>query len=280
MRFKFGVMIVLAVLLGMASKGFAQETEQDVLNRVLKDYDVKSIKHIGWFSINFGMNRINRHNDYNDFANYQSTQFTGTSVTWLNTAKSLGAELGTIMAKRFALSLGGEYWLKFGQKMSGSFMYTPAGQSITDPSSEMTVYGIYTGVQYYVMNPPTPTDRLTLPAVRIGGTAGYYRVKWTLWPEYQNLNLSTSQPEISNIAFEGSAPGFSFVVAGEYPLKFHGLSLNAELNYLYLNFKNVAWYNGREQEVVATYGGTPDSRVNLGLSGVRGKIELKKFFSW
>ncbi len=280
MRFRFGVMIALAVLLGMASKGFAQETEQDVLNRILKDYDVKHIKHIGWFSINFGMNRINRHNDYNDFANYQSTQFTGTSVTWLNTAKSLGAEMGTIFAKRFAVSLGGEYWLKFGQKMSGSYMYSPTGQTITDPSSEMTVYGIYTGVQYYVMNPPTPTNQLTLPALRIGGTAGYYRVKWTLWPEYQNLNLSTSLPETSNIAFEGSAPGFSFVVAGEYPLKFHGMSLNAELNYMYLNFKNVAWYNGREQEVVATYGGTPDSRVNLGLSGVRGKIELKKFFSW
>jgi hypothetical protein len=48
---------------------------------------------------------------------------------------------------------------------------------------------------------------------------------------------------------------------------------------MYLNFKNVAWYNDQDQEIVASYTGDADGRVDLGLSGFRAKIELKRFFS-
>jgi hypothetical protein len=280
MRFRHGFFLVLLSTLVFAGVALAQETEEEILNKFLKKNETKHIQHLGWFSANFAVNRINRHNNYNDFANYESQQFTGAELTWLNTAKALGVEVGTSVGKRFAISVGGEYWLKFGQTLTGTYMYQPAGAAISNPSSKIGVFGGYAGIFYYLMNPPTPSEKLSRPALRIGGTAGYYRVKWDLWPEYQNLNLSTAIPDGSNIAFEGSAPGFSAVVSGEYPLKFHGLSVCAELNYLYLNFKNVAWYNSSEQAVVATYGGTPDTRVNLTLSGVRAKFEVKKFFSW
>ncbi len=280
MRFRLGLFLVLCSLPALAGVTFAQETEEEVLARFLKKTETKHIQHLGWFSANFTLNRINRHNDYNDFANYETQHFQGAELSWLNTSSALGAEVGTGIGKRFAISVGGEYWLKFGQTLTGTYMYEPAGAAVTNPSSKISVFGAYAGIYYYAMNPPTPAERQVRPALKFGGTAGYYRVKWDLWPEYQNLNLSTSIPDGSNIAFEGSAPGFSAVVSGEYPLKFHNLSVCAELNYLYLNFKNVAWYNNREQEVVATYGGTTDSRVNLAFSGIRGKFEIKKFFSW
>ena len=63
-------------------------------------------------------------------------------------------------------------------------------------------------------------------------------------------------------------------------MKFGGLVLSGEASYLHLNFTNVAWYNSVDQEVVATYGGTDATRVDIALSGVRAKINLKKYFSW
>ena len=53
-----------------------------------------------------------------------------------------------------------------------------------------------------------------------------------------------------------------------------------DANYLYLNFGNVAAYNSSDQEIVATYSGEEDGRVDLGMSGFRGKVELKRYFSW
>ena len=69
-------------------------------------------------------------------------------------------------------------------------------------------------------------------------------------------------------------------MGGDYPLKFWGLLLGADMSYLYLNFKNVSWYNSADQEIVATYNDTPEGRVVLGLCGVRGKVQLKKYFTW
>jgi hypothetical protein len=52
------------------------------------------------------------------------------------------------------------------------------------------------------------------------------------------------------------------------------------MNYLHLNFKNIAWYNTNGEEIVVSLNGTEDGRVDLGLSGFRGRIELKRYFNW
>jgi len=114
--------------------------------------------------------------------------------------------------------------------------------------------------------------------VRVDGSVGYYQASWDLWDGYQNLNLATSVPEGVNTTLKGTAPGFSFGVGADYPLPFFDMALGVDVSYLYLNFTNVAWYNAEDEEIVATYNGTADSRVDLNLSGARARIELKRFF--
>ncbi|MDF1543823.1 MAG: hypothetical protein P1R58_01830, partial [bacterium] len=80
--------------------------------------------------------------------------------------------------------------------------------------------------------------------------------------------------------FKGNAPGLSAGFGMDYPLNFYGLSFGADMSYFYLNFTNVAWYNSIDQEVVASVDGTEDGRIDLNFSGVRGKLELKRFFNW
>ena len=57
-------------------------------------------------------------------------------------------------------------------------------------------------------------------------------------------------------------------------------NIGVDFGYMYLNFKNIAWYNSADEEIVVTYNNSEDSRVDLGLSGFRGKVELKRFFTW
>ncbi len=279
MRSVMAAIAVLLLLVGSAPV-FAGQTERDIVDRFLARAQKKHTHHLSWVAGNFGMNRINRQNDYNAFASYQSSNFSNGSLEWLGEAKSFGLDFGLVFAQKIGLSIGGEYWLKVGENKSGSFYYTPIGDSVTNLKSEIQVWGVTTGLQYYVFNRPTVTEQLTNPAVRIGGSVGYYQASWELWPEYQNLNLATSTPEATNIAFKGSAPGFMVNIGGDYPIQWNGMVIGADIGYMMLNFKNVSWYNSQDQEVVATVDGTSDGRVNLDLSGVKGRIEVKRFFSW
>ena len=74
--------------------------------------------------------------------------------------------------------------------------------------------------------------------------------------------------------------GFTLDIGVEYPTKALGMVMCADLSYMYLNFSNVAWYNGDNQEIVATYNGDNSGRVDLAFSGIRGKVQIKRFFSW
>ena len=283
MRSKFTLLAQLLCLTAIGSTISAQMTEQGLLDSLLQRTVVKQVRHLGWFSAGFGLNRINRYNDYNSFATYESKHLGGASLNWLDMGKSINADFGYPILPKLTLTVGGESWFRLGQTLKGTFTYTPDGSAamnVTNPSSEIKVMGFSLGAQYYLANPPTTEEMLTKPSLRIGGNVGYYQVSWDLWPEYQNLNLSTTTTERPNITFKGSAPGLSVSFGTDYPLKSSGWALCADLNYLYLNFKNVAWYNRSDQPVVATYAGTTNSRVNLALSGIRGKIEIKKFFRW
>jgi len=288
MRFKLIVLMIgIALLLSVsvsAQTRTTSKTEQELIDKYLqksKKVQEKS-KKLYWVTGHYSINRINRNNDYNKFAIYASSQFSNTDMSWLNTGSSLGLEFDWLVNKNFSWTLGGEYWMPLGETQVGTFDYTPpsGNSTVTELRSEIKVYGVSTGIQYYLLNPPTPTERLTKPAVRVGVGAGYYQVKWDLWDQYENLNLATATPSPINSTYRDNTLGFTFSVGGEYPISAKGFAFGVDLQYLYLNFKNVAWYNSQDQEIVPTYEGNPTSRVVLGLSGVRAKVELKKFFSW
>ncbi len=280
MRIKSLFATLGVVVLLSSSLVTAQSQEDEIVQRYLDRVSKKHARKLTYLSGHFELNRINRNNDYNKFATNVSANLDGGSIPWLSQAKSFGLNLGVVFNQRFAWSLGGEYWLKLGQNLTGDYYYTPLGAPITDPKSEVQVYGFSTGLQYYLFNHPQLSGELNNFAVRVGGTVGYYQVSWKLWDEYQNLNLSTGVSAGTNTTFKDNAPGFAVNLGLDYPLNFHGMVLGLDMSYLYLNFDKVAWYNTQNEEVVATYNNSPDSRVDLNLSGVKGRIELKRFFSW
>lgn len=274
---------ILLVVFASSAAASAADTEQDIINRYLKKTQKKHVRKLGWISASFDMNRINKDNDYNKFASSQTEYLDNGTILWLNKAKSVSMEFGMFLGDRFAWSMNGEYWLKLGQNNTGTFTYSPPGGSpsvITNLQSEIKVVGFITGMDYYISNRPSKDHYLESMALRISGSVGYYIASWDLWNSFQNLNLSTSTPAPTNTTFKGTAPGLSLGMGADYPLNFQNFSLGVDFSYLYLNFKNIAWYNSIDQEVVPTWNNDADSRVDLGLSGFRGKVELKRFFTW
>lgn len=273
------VTVVTAILLTSTVFGVT-DSEEEYVNKYLKKYEKKHTTKLTWISGFFSLNRINRDNDYNKFANYETTNFTDGTIPWLGEAKTFGADFGLVFNKRFAWTVSGEYWMKLGESLEGSYFYEPTGTYIDNPETQVQVYGAMTGVQYYVTNPPSVTGEMKDIALRVGAKVGFFKAKWDVWEDYENLNLSTSTAEASTASFEDQGIGLSFHVGADYPTRLWDLVLGVDMGYLYLNFDNVAWYNEQDDEIVASYTGDADGRVNLGLSGFRGKIELKHFFSW
>ncbi len=273
--------VVLALIFGLGiGTTFAQDTEQDILNRYLQKAEDKHTTKLGWASISFGADRINRNNPYNSFATYESNRFSEGNLSWLGQGYSVGVEFGLIFEQGFTWSLGGEYWLKMKDEISGTPTYLPTGTTVDNPSSEIQVIGFTTGVQYYLLGKPAAAKKLTNLAVRFGGSVGYYAATWDLWPEYQNLNLATSTSEEENISYKGTAPGFYFNLGVDYPLNLWDMGIGVDMGYMLLNFANVAWYNSNDEEIIASYSSGDDGRVDLDFSGVRGKVELKRYFNW
>lgn len=276
--------IVILLALGMGiSTVEAQETENDIVNNYLNRAVAKHTHKLGWASVNFSVDRINRNNDYNSFTSLESSKLTNGSFSWIEQGFSFGADFGIVFNERFAWSLGGEYWLKLGETLPENDTYLQLSTNTTvgaNPQSELQVLGVNTGLQYYIINPPNVTQKQSGITARIGGSVGFYTASWDLWPEYENLNLSTNTPIATNTTFKGTAPGFSFGFGLDYPIGLMDFGLALDASYLHLNFGNVAWYNNSGEEIIATYSGTADGRVDLSLSGMRGKIELKRYFNW
>jgi hypothetical protein len=282
MRLKIAlVSMVLVLVFGLELA--TAETEQEIVNRYLQKTVAKHTRKLGWAAFNLSVDRINRHNDYNDFAIVESAKLSNGTFGWIEQGFSFGADFGIVFNKRFAWSVGGEYWLKQGQTLPEGDTYLQLSTNTTvaaNPKSELAVFGVTTSLQYYLINPPTVTEKLTKWSARVGGSVGYYSCSWDVWPEYENLNLATGAPVDMNATYKGTAPGFSFGLGLDYPLGLWGMGLAMDADYLYLNFGNVAWYNAVGDEIVASLDGTEDGRINLALSGVRGKIELKRYFNW
>ncbi len=283
MRGKIAFATICAVLLAGASSVSAttNETEQEIVNRYLRKTQAKHTRKISWIATNFTMNRINRDNDYNKFADYNTQHFSNVTLPWIGEAGSFGVDLGMMLGEKFAWSLGGEYWLKMGVNKSGEFTYSPPqGGTVTVENlvSQVQVWGVTSSLQFYALNPPNKSNLLDRFALRLGVGVGFYQSSWDLWDNYQNLNLATSAPASTNTTYKGSAPSFSVNLGVDYPLPFFDMCVGFDVSYLYLNFTNVAWYNTDDQEIVATYSESPESRVDLNFSGIRGKFEVKRFF--
>ena len=260
-----------------------QTKEQEMVSSFVNRVEKKHQKKLGFVSGYYTVDRINKDNDYNKFASYQNQYLGGGQLSALNTASAIGLNFGMHINPKMAWNIGGEYWLKFGDNLPGTYTYDPPASgavAITNLQSEIKVYGFNAGLTYYLLNPPTYTQQLTNVAVRTGFSAGFYSVSWDVFPQVENLNLSTSAPAGANTTYKGSAPSFSAHLGIDYPVKFGNLVLGFDGSYQYLNFTNVAWYNSQDQEVVASYSGTSDGRVDLQLSGFRGRIELKRYFGW
>ena len=272
----------LALCLVLAWSASAQETEQDIVNKYLNHAVVKHTKRIGWASASFGLDRINRNNDYNKLADIESAKLTNGDFNWLDNGMSIGLDFGLILKERFAWSIGGEYWLEMGEELAAdTYLQVSTSTSVSAiPTSKVRVLGASTGLGYYLFNPPSVERKLDGISVKVGGTVGFYAASWDLWSEFENLNLATSAPNADNTTFKGSAPGFTLNLGADYPIGLWDLALGVDASYLYLNFNNMAWYNSQDQEVVVSLNGTEDGRVDLNLSGVKGRVELKRFFAW
>lgn len=285
MRVRFALLLAGVTLIAVAATAAPTPKEQELVNQFLKKTEKKHRpKKLGWVSANFTVNRVNRYNEYNSFTKHVNSNLSGGQFSALSQVGAAGLEVGVGMNRKLSWVFGGEYWLKSGDKISGTVNYAPPSGSgpvaLTDPESKIQVYGAYTGVNYSIWNPRAAGDVLNGGSAWVSGNVGYYQVNWDLFPQYENLNLSTAAPDGSNTTFKGNAPGFSLGAGVDFPVGFGGLSFAAEANYLHLNFSNVAWYNTADQEVVATYGDGPDTRVDLKMSGVRARLSLKKYFGW
>jgi hypothetical protein len=289
MRSRIAMIALGCFLMVAVGNAFAGDSEQDIVNKYLqkaeKKTQPKKEARVGWFNVGAQYNRINRSStDYVKFDNALNTEMSGGSFNGLYNAKSINADLGTMVTRHLGLSVGGEYWLKNSETISGTVQYSPGGGapiSLVNPTSEIKVMGGFAQAQYYLLNPPSTSKQNHGVSAWLGGTAGYYGVSWSVFQAYQNLNLSTATPDPggTNATFKGTAPGFSINMGIEYPI-ISGLTMSADANYLYLNFTNVAWYNSSNQEVVASYDGTKDGRVDLNFNGLRGKFAIRKYFKW
>ncbi|HPC12086.1 MAG TPA: hypothetical protein PK112_08320, partial [candidate division Zixibacteria bacterium] len=265
---RFVCLVSAFALLVSAAGTLSAETEQEIVNRYMKKVEKKHVQKIGWVALNYTLNRINRNNDYNSFASSISAQIAEADLPWLGQASTFGVDFAVGVKPRLAWTVGGEYWLKFGSDIAGPLTYSPpsGGATVVDNlTSEIKVYGVTTGLQYFLLNAPAPDRPAAGLSARAFGAVGYYHASWELWPEYQNLNLSTAASESENSTFEGNAPGFTLGLGGEIPLNVLNLSLGADFGYLYLNFTNIAWYNAQDEEIIVTYTGDQDGRVDLDL---------------
>ncbi|MBU8933775.1 MAG: hypothetical protein KOO62_07185 [candidate division Zixibacteria bacterium] len=282
MRRVIMILSALVILLAAVTTVSAQ-TEQDIIDKFLKKTEEKHTKKLSWISLSYTANRINRDNSYNRFATANSARVNTADIASLDLASSFGLEMGLRIGNRIAWTVGGEYWMQLGSDEAGPFTYTPPSGTpieVSDLTSKIKVYGFSTGINYFLKNSPQPGTPIQSISIRLNSTVGLYNASWDLWNEYENLNLATSVPIEGNTTFKGSAPGISFNVGVDYPLNLFNLALCADAGYFYLNFKNIAWYNTQGDEVVVTYDETADSRVDLNLSGFRGKVEFRRYFQW
>ena len=260
------------------------QTEDEIIAQYLKKAEKQRKHQIYFFSCSFAYGKLASQSDYNKFYNHTNLNVTpGDPLTGIWRSKQFGADFGMMVSKRASIKLGFEYWMKLGNGSTGDYNLgvSPLGlQEDFDLRSEVSVYGFSGGFDYYLKNPPDNNGLINTLSVKVGAGAGYYNAKWELWDAASSFNLSTEIPETNNEALTGSAPGISGWVGVDYPIGIFGLLASVNVNYLYLNFDNIRVYNDLNEELYVSFSDNPTDRVDLDFSGLRGKLEFKRYFRW
>jgi hypothetical protein len=284
---KYVPLIALLMIFGFALNLSAQ-TEDEIVSKFLKKTEKKHQNKIGFFTAYFSYGKLSDENPYNKYSIYGDNNIIASDpgdgkFDGAYRSDQMGATFGLMFTNNIAAKLGFEYWLKMGTNKVGDYNFgiAPAGEHENfNLISEVQVYGLNAGVDVYLTNPPNEQGQIKGLAIRLNGGGGYYLTKWEIWQGNSSYNLSTGISESNIEPLKGSAPGYFGGVGFDLPIRFLGMVMGTEFSYLVLNFTNVRSYNNIGEELYLTMSeGNEPKRVDLDFSGIRGKIELKKFFS-
>jgi hypothetical protein len=281
------LVLLLAVIFIFTAVGSAySQTEDEIIAQYLKKAEKKHKPKVGFASVSFVYGNLPNNSDYNVFFNYANHRiFPGGPLDGIWNCMQFAGELGMMAADKFSFKVGFDYWMKLGSSVTGDYTFGttfgPSGyQESFEVKSEIQVYGFYGGFDYFIFNPPDRDGIVRSISLRAGAGAGYYLSKWQIWEGAYTLNLSTETTEENVEPLKGSAPGVTAWIGMDYPVNLLGLLVGANVSYMYLNFTDVHSYNSLGEELYVTYSTSPSDRVELDFSGLRGKIELKRYFKW
>ncbi|MCX6826477.1 MAG: hypothetical protein NTV06_04295 [candidate division Zixibacteria bacterium] len=282
------------VFLFMAIAPAFSQTEDDVVAQYLKKTEkkqkAKSLR-IGFVSLYGAYGKLPNDSPYNKFRSYANSNITALNgsqylLTGIWRSKQLGVDFGMMITSRIAAKVGFEYWLKMGSNKTSNYDFDAAFDSIGVKDnfnlvSEINIYGVNLGVDYYLLNPPDKKGMMNSIAVRITANGGYYFSKWNIWQGSKSfINSATGYKDVSTESLKGSSVGVSGSIGLDYPIRFWGLVAGVDAGYLYLNMNNIHAHNNLGEELYLTCSNDANDRVDLDFSGLRAKIELKKLFCW
>jgi len=273
-------MLFLFVAVGSA---FGQ-TEDEVVASFMKKAQKKHKTKVGFFSANFSYGLLKDDNGFNQFTDYANARITpGNPIFGIWRSYQLSANFGMMLSSKTVMKFGFDYWLKMGSNQTGDYTLSiePLGtQTDINLKSQLQVMGFSVGADYYLTNPPDKYGVVHALALRIGATGGFYMAKWEVWEGLTSYNLVTSSFETNNDPFKDNSLGFTVTAGFDYPTPVWNMLIGLDVGYQYLNFDNIKSYNTVDEELYLSASDSGTDRIDLDLSGFRGKIELKKFFSW
>jgi len=275
--------LVLLFAFSVAVSAFGQ-TEDEIITKYLKKME-KDRKHkIYYGSLSFSYGKLPGESDFNAFSNYANANIgPDNPLTGIWRSKEFSANVGMMVSRNTSFQLGFEYWLNMGDNKTGDYDFgiSPLGtQDDYNLVSQVKVYGVTAGFDYHLTNPPDNEGIVHGLNLHVGCGGGVYFSEWEVWNGASSFNLSTSVAEENSEPLNGTAPGVSFWVGSDYPVGFLGMLVSANVGYQYLNFNKIHSYNDIDEELYMSYSSNPDDRVELDLSGFRGKFEIKRYFRW
>lgn len=289
MRSFFAYILVIFLAFLLAAPAMAQ-TEDELVSKFMKKAEKKQIKKVGYFILQGSYGKLGTNSDYNKFASGVSRYLFSSAgesvgIDGIYRSKEIFAGFGLMTGPKMAATVGLSYWLRMGSSENGDYNLTLVNANDTDDrsdfdlKSEVQVYGVSSGFNYYLLNGPDKAGVLHNIAAKAKFSAGYYFASWELWEGYTGYNLSTSSYGDITGKLTGSAPGVSLGLSLEYPTPLAGLVIEGSASYFYLNFTKMKWYNDNNEENVVVYNNDAD-RVELDFSGPRANFGLKRYFSW
>lgn len=273
---KTAIGVCLLFAFGVAANCLAQ-TEDEIIAKYLQKVEKKHKDKVGFVSAHFSYGVLSDNIGYNSFNFTSSSDLASLNGNFtprggIFRSDEIGIHLGMMVAPQMAFKLGFDYWVPMETPANVDQNLTVGVLEFNDSylaDSKVDVYGFNAGLDYYLLNPPNEQGIMNNLAVKIGAGGGFYVSRWDIWQS----DDTDSEPLKSN------APGFYVSGGLEYPTPFLDLVVAGDFRYFYLNFKDVTSYNSQSGDMELAY---TDNGQSLGLdfSGLRGTVELKRFFSW